>query len=76
MRSDPVHWYATLLSGPHRLVIRGAPQDPDRMESNTLRFIVERQAAIVVDVSYTHQGIHVSLAEQPMENDQHRLPEG
>lgn len=64
MRADPVHWYASLCSGPHRLVVRGAPQHPDRIQSNTLEFIVERQSEILVDVSFMNEGMQLSLGRQ------------
>lgn len=64
LRKDAVHWYASLLAGPHRVVVRAAPQSPNRMESNTLQFSVERQTEILVDVSYTKEGIQLSLARE------------
>jgi hypothetical protein len=64
LRKDAVHWYASLLSGPHRLVVRSSPQSQNRMESNTLQFIVERQTKILVDVSYSEERVQLSLAQE------------
>lgn len=61
LRRDPVHWYASLLPGPHRLVIRSAPRTEHRLESNTVQFVVDRQAEIVVDVSYSDGEIRLTL---------------
>jgi hypothetical protein len=64
-RKDPVHWYASLLSGVHRLVVRDANiQSPSRSESNTLNFTIHRQQELLVDVSFTKGQIHLELAPE------------
>lgn len=64
LRKDPIHWYASLLSGPHRLVVRAAPQSQNRIESNTLQFVVERQSEVLVHVSYSNETVQIRLAQE------------
>jgi hypothetical protein len=64
-RKDETPWYASLLAGPHRLVVR----EPDvkrqeRKESNTLHFTVQDQTEIVVDVSYKEGTMLLELSEE------------
>lgn len=61
LRKDPTHWYGSLCSGRHRLVVRGARESPNRVESNVLEFIVERQPEIVVDISFVNGAMLLSL---------------
>lgn len=52
-RKDPVHWYANLLPGAHRVVVREENTlGPTRAESNTLHFTVTDESEIFVDVSF------------------------
>ena len=61
-RGDPEHWYATLLPGAHRLVLRDAEtNEPSRKESNTLHFTVDKQSEILVDVVATGDTIRLQL---------------
>ena len=49
-RKDSMPWYASLLAGPHRIVIRERQvATTSRIESNTLHFTVSGQAEIIVD---------------------------
>lgn len=63
-RKDPMPWYASLLAGPHRIVIREQRvRTPNRIESNTLHFTVGGQTEIIVDVSYNDGAIFLELSE-------------
>ena len=64
-RKDPVHWYATLLLGEHRLVVRDSrTNNPSCKESNTLYFTVSNQTEIVVDVSFVNGGINLDYQSE------------
>ena len=55
-RKDPLPWYASLLAGPHRVVLRkGEGAAP--VESNTLEFVVDGQSVIVVEVQESAAGV-------------------
>ena len=63
-RKDPMPWYASLMAGLHRIVIREQRVGtPNRIESNTLHFTVGGQTEIIVDVSYHDGAIFLELSE-------------
>lgn len=61
-RKDSEHWYAPLLSGEHRLVIRDSKTtNPNRKESNTLYFIIGSESEVLIDVSYVDDEMHLEI---------------
>lgn len=65
-RKDPMHWYATLSQGNHRLVLRDSEtNNVNCKESNTLYFTVENQPEILVDVSYVNGEINLEISFIP-----------
>lgn len=64
-RKDAIHWYATLLPGAHRLVVRDSKtNNPNRKESNTLHFTVDTQTEMLVDVSFLNGEIILGFSSE------------
>ena len=62
-RKDPIHSYATLLQGTHRLAVRDSKtNNPNCKESNTLHFTVGSQTEILVDVSFINGEINLEFS--------------
>ena len=62
-RKDLKHWYASLLPGAHRLIVRESDtNNPNTKESNALHFTVEKQTDIQVDVSFISGEINLVIS--------------
>ena len=62
-RKDPLPWHATLLAGPHRLVLRKG-QGANALESNTLHFVTADANTLVVEVRPQGDSVFLAIAPQ------------
>ncbi len=61
-RKDPLHYYALLLPGVHRIVVRDSKtNNPNVKESNTLCFRVERESEIIINIKYVDNEVLLEL---------------
>lgn len=62
-RKDPMPWYASLPTGPHRVVLRKG-HGPATFESNTVEFVVDGQPWVLIEVQASSTGVALCMSSK------------